>query len=189
MVDLATAGQPGAPSPTQLNLTADAGDVLLDGRGFVHAFPRVENTVEVHSVEIATNIEQLGGSHSAGSRARLHPSGDFVYSANVGLSPSDIFKFDISTGKAEALYDSPYHGEHQPCGDLWLKQDGAVIYTRCGNAFRTSTTQSEDMVFDARLQLSPAQRSTRSHRSQWAATRTRRAACSCSTAPTARIAT
>src|SRR4030095_13756540 len=43
------------------------------------------------------------------------------------------------------------------CGDLWLKQDGAVIYTKCGNTFRTSTIRNDDMVYNGRLQLSVSQ--------------------------------
>jgi hypothetical protein len=158
VVELADAGQPGAPSPTVLNVSADVFDLVLDGRGFVHAFPRTDQWVEAHSVEIATNIEQLGaGSLRAGSRAKLHPAGDFVYTADTDLYPSDITKFDIRSGAADRIYDSPYHGEYAMCGSLWLKQDGAVVYTKCGNTFRTSTTQSQDLLYNGRLQLSIAQ--------------------------------
>ncbi len=155
VVELASAGQPGAPAPVALNLSADAFDVVLDGRGFVHAFPRVDQWVVPHSVEIAANVERLGvGSLYAGSRAKLHPSGNFVYTANNGLSPSDIAKYDIGGSSAVELYDSPYHGDYAMCGDLWMKEDGAVIYTRCGNTFRSSTTQAQDMIYNGRLQLS-----------------------------------
>jgi chitinase len=155
IVELASAGQPGAPAPVVLNLSADAFDVVLDGRGFVHAFPRVDQWVVPHSVEIAANVERLGtGSLYAGSRAKLHPSGNFVYTANNGLSPSDIAKYDIRGSSAVELYDSPYHGDYAMCGDLWMKQDGAVVYTKCGNTFRSSTTQAQDMVYNGRLQLS-----------------------------------
>lgn len=155
IVDLTTAGQAGAPAPVVLNLSADAFDVVLDGRGFVHVMPRIDQWVSTHSIEIATNTEHLGtGSLYAGTRARLHPSGDFMYTANNGLSPSDIAKFDIQTGTADELYDSPYHGDYAMCGDLWFKQDGTVIYTKCGNTFRTSTVRDDDMVYNGRLQLS-----------------------------------
>jgi hypothetical protein len=157
IVDLTTVGQAGAPAPASLNLSADAFDVVLDGRGFVHVMPRIDQWVSTHSIEIATNSEHLGtGSLYAGTRARLHPSGDFIYTANNGLSPSDIAKFDIQAGTANELYDSPYHGDYEMCGDLWFKQDGAVIYTRCGNTFRTSTVRADDMIYNGRLQLSPS---------------------------------
>lgn len=158
VVDLAGVGQAGAPAPVLLNISTEAFDVILDGRGYVHAFPRVDQWVAPHSVEIATNIEQLGtGLLRAGSHAKLHPSGDFIYTADNGLSPSDIAKFDIRTGVANAMYDSPYHGDHEMCGNLWLKQDGAVIYTKCGNTFRSSTVPNQDMLYNGRLQLSTSQ--------------------------------
>ena len=158
VAELASIGQPGAPAPVVLNISTEAFDVIFDGRGVVHAFPAADQWVEGHSVEIATNIERLGtGLLRAGSHAKLHPSGDYVYTADNGLSPSDIAKFDIRAGRAEGLYDSPYHGDYGMCGDLWLKQDGSVIYTKCGNTFRTSTTQSQDMVYNGRLQLSDSQ--------------------------------
>jgi hypothetical protein len=158
VVELTSIGQSGAPAPVLLNLTTEAFDLIFDARGFVHAFPRTDQWVDAHSVEIATNIERLGtGTLRAGTHAKLHPSGDFVYTADNGLSPSDIAKFDIRAGIAAGLYDSPYHGDYEMCGDLWLKQDGSVIYTKCGNTFRTSTTRSEDMVYNGRLQLSASQ--------------------------------
>ncbi len=158
VVDLVSVGQPAAPAPVLLNISTEPFDLILDGRGYVHGFPRVDQWVEPHSVEIATNIEQLGtGLLYAGARAQLHPSGDFVYTADNGLSPSDIAKFDIRTGVADRLYDSPYHGDHEMCGNLWLKQDGAVIYTKCGNTFRTSAVQNQDMLYNGRLQLSTSQ--------------------------------
>jgi hypothetical protein len=158
VVQLNSIGQPNAPAPVVLNTSADVFDLIFDGRGFVHAFPRVDQWVSGHSVEIATNIESLGtGVLRAGTRARLAPSGDYVYTADNGLSPSDIAKFDIRAGIVEGLYDSPYHGDYEMCGDLWLKQDGSVIYTKCGNTFRASTTRSQDMLYNGRLQLSVSQ--------------------------------
>jgi hypothetical protein len=145
----------GAPVTKLLNVTADVFDLVLDGRGNVHALPRIDQWVDMHSVNVATNKETLGtGFLRAGSRASLHPSGDYLYTADNGLSPSDIAKYDLRTGTANELYDSPYHGDYAMCGNVWLKEDGATIYTRCGNTFGSSTTKSEDMVYRGRVQLS-----------------------------------
>jgi hypothetical protein len=158
VAELGSMGQAGAPAPVMLNLSTTAFDLVLDGRGYVHAFPAADQWVVAHSVEIATNTERLGsGLLRALTHAKLHSSGDFVYTADTDLSPSDIAKFDIRTGIAASLYDSPYHGDYEMCGDLWLKQDGTVIYTKCGNTFRTSTTQSGDMIYNGALQLSTSQ--------------------------------
>jgi hypothetical protein len=144
-----------APVVKLLNVTTEVFDLVLDGRGYAHALPRADQWVDVHSVHVATNTETLGtGFLYAGTRGRLHPSGDYMYTANNGLSPGDIAKYDLRTGVAKELYDSPYHGDYAMCGNLWFKEDGATIYTRCGNTFGSSTTKSEDMVYRGRLQLS-----------------------------------
>jgi hypothetical protein len=157
-VDLATVGQPAAPAPAVLNVSTNVLDILMDGRGVAHALPMTDQWQRVHSVNVVTNVETLGtGLLYAGSKGRLHPSGDYLYTADNGLSPSDIKKFDIRTLPTTLLYDSPYHGDYGMCGDLWFKEDGSSIYTRCGNTFRSSTTQSDDMLYSGRLQLSNSQ--------------------------------
>jgi hypothetical protein len=157
-VNLATLGQPGAPAPVVLNVSTNVFDIVLDGHGNVHALPAADQWVNVHSVNIATNIETLGaGLLYARTRGRLHPSGDYMYTANNGLSPSDIAKFDLRSGTGNEMYDSPYHGDYAMCGDVWMKQDGATLYTKCGNTFRSSETRSQDMIYSGRLQLSTAQ--------------------------------
>jgi hypothetical protein len=155
IVNLTTVGQPGAAAPILLNISADIFDVVLDGRGYVHGFPRTDQWVNPHSINIATNTEQLGSwLLYAGSRARLHPSGDFIYTADNGLSPSDIAKWDITTGVATRLYDSPYHGDYGMCGNVWFNESGSAIYTACGNSFSSSTVQAQDMVYAGKMALS-----------------------------------
>ncbi len=158
IVNLATVGQVGAPTPILLNVSADVFDIVLDGRGSVHAFPRVDQWVQPHSIDIATNTETLGSYPlRAGSHARLHPSSDFVYTADNDLSPSDIQKWDITSGVATLLYDSPYHGDYGMCGDLWFEETGVTIYTPCGNTFRSSAVQAQDMIYSGALELSTSQ--------------------------------
>lgn len=158
-VDLTTVGQVGAPAPTILNVSTNVFDIVLDGRGVVHAMPAADQWVNLHSVTVATNVETrtTSGPIRAGSKMRLHPSDEYLYLADNGLSPSDIAKVDIRTLPATWLYDSPYHGTYGMCGDLWMKGDGDTIYTKCGNTFRSSTTQSQDMLYSGRLELSISQ--------------------------------
>lgn len=155
VVELANVGQPAAPAPRLLNVSADVFDLVLDGRGKVHAYPRAGVWVVAHSIDVATNVETLGtGTLYSGSHARLHPSGDFVYAADNGLSPSDIAKWNVTSGVAQLMYDSPYHGDYAMCGDLWFSTSGGTIYTACGNTFRSSVTQAQDMTYTGRLVLS-----------------------------------
>ena len=143
-----------------LATTADVFDVVLAGNGYVYAFPRIDQWVAIHTVNISTGTETLGDTWAiyAGTRAKLHPGGTKMYGADNGLSPADIEKYDISGGSATYLYDSPYHGDYYMCGDLWISEDGLRIFTRCGNVFRSSPnryssgTTPEDMTYNGALQ-------------------------------------
>ena len=158
LLQLASVGQPAAAAPVLLNVSTDVLDLVLDGHGHVHALPRADQWEAVHSVDIATNTEALdpAGFLYAGTLGSLHPSGDYLYTADNGLSPSDIAKYDLRTGVAHRLYDSPYHGDYGMCGNVWMKEDGTTLYTRCGNTFRSSTIQGQDMIYAGRLALSNA---------------------------------
>nr|WP_164021029.1 PKD domain-containing protein [Pyxidicoccus trucidator] len=132
-------------------VTTHVFDVVLAGNGFVYAFPSADQWVDIHCVNIATGVETLGGWLRAGTRGVLHPSGTAMYGANNGLSPDDIEKFDITRGTAQRSYDSPYHGDYYMCGNLWISEDGARIFTACGNTFRSSSVRSEDMTYAGAL--------------------------------------
>ena len=127
-------------------------DVVLAGNGFAYAFPQTGQWVRIHCIELATGIETLGqGIVRQGTQAKLHPNGASIYGADNGISPSDIEKYDITGGTSQYLYDSPYHGDHAMCGDLWISEEGQRIFTRCGNVFRSSENQAEDMVYNGEL--------------------------------------
>ena len=136
-----------------LNVSAVVGDLVLDGRGVVHVFPAVDQWVDVHSVDVATNTEQRRYGPRAGTRVRLHPNGSSIYGANNGLSPDDIEHYDISAGVGVRLRDSPYHGDYPMCGNLWISEDGATVYTACGRAFRSSMDAALDMRYAGSLTL------------------------------------
>lgn len=88
-----------------------------------------------------------------GQKIKLHPNLKSTYLADNGLSPSDIEKINIQTIPPSSPTDSPYHGDYSMCGDLWISNDGNRIYTACGNTFRSSDTESQDMIYTGRLPL------------------------------------
>ncbi len=136
-----------------LPVSCDVIDLVLSTNGYVHAFPRINQWTKIRTLNLTTGLETMssGSSINAGTVAKLHPSGTVAYGANNGLSPSDIEKYSLANGTAVRLYDSPYHGDHPMCGDLWITDIGDRIFTRCGNVFRSSTTQSMDMVYAGSL--------------------------------------
>lgn len=146
-----------------IGTTADVLDVVLAGdvpagNGWIYAFPRIDQWEEIRCLRISTGTETLSTGYSiyAGTKAKLHPAGAAIYGANNGLSPSDIEKYDVATGTAKYLYNSPYHGDYAMCGDLWISEDGLRIFTACGNTFHANTTQGSsagsDMTYAGALE-------------------------------------
>ncbi|MBI5207835.1 MAG: hypothetical protein HY934_08600 [Candidatus Firestonebacteria bacterium] len=134
-------------------VTTDVLDIILAGNGYVYAFPRTDQWEYIRCVNIETEIEtqHTGSSIYAGTLAKLHPNGKTIYGADNGLSPSDIEKYSIENGTAEYLYDSPYHGDYEMGGNLWISEDGLRIFTRAGNVFRSSEIKNQDMTYNGSL--------------------------------------
>jgi hypothetical protein len=95
--------------------------------------------------------EHTGNSIRERTKVKLHPSGNFIYGADNGLSPSDFEKYDITNGTAQYLYDSPYHGDFAFSGDIWISEDGNRLFAKSRNVFNASTTQNNDMTYNGEL--------------------------------------
>ena len=150
ILDLAQVGQPGAPAPTQLDVSADVFDIVLDGRGRVHAMPRTDHRANIHTVYIGTNTEDLAnGPLYQDTRGRLHPSGDYVYTVGQELE-----KWDLTGDPVTLMYNAPYQPNTSTGLNLWFHEDGATIYTAIGNTFQSSTAQADDMIHSGGMQLS-----------------------------------
>ena len=151
-VELTTAGEPGPSPPVLLDVSANVWELVLDGRGYAHVFLGGFNERSIHSVEIASNTEVIQNHMvSSESMPRLHPSGDYIYVANRNLSPSTMRKFDIRSGMPVNSHRFPYHSEYPVCENLWMKQDGEVIYSGCGRLFLASEDQAQDMLYAGSL--------------------------------------
>jgi chitinase len=136
-------------------VTAVVGDIVHGGNGYAYAFPESDQWVNIHTINLTTGVEQLstGNPVRERTRAKLHPAGAAIYGADNGLSPSDIEKYSITSGNADYLYDSPYHGDFPMCGNLWITEDGERIFTACGNTFRSSPDQAQDMIYNGSLSM------------------------------------
>ena len=139
------------------DVSCDALDIVLTNDGWTYVFPRRDQWEEIRCINVSTNnaLETLHTGYDiyAGTKAKLHPSGKYVYGAVGSLSPTDIEKYDIQEGTAHYLYDSPYHGDYSIGGDLWFEQNGERLFTRAGTVFKTSETQSMDMIYNGSLTL------------------------------------
>ncbi len=127
-------------------------DIVHGGNGFAYILPLHDQGELVRCIELETGVETLGmGGIYAGSRGRRHPLRPQMYLADRGLSPDDIELHDLSGGTSVRLRDSPYHGDFDMCGDLWLAKSGDRIFTACGNIFRSSTDPGIDMTYNGSL--------------------------------------
>jgi len=141
-------------------VAAVLGDVVVAGNGYAYLFPVTPSFDTIHSLNLSTGAEVATGSFIGfeGTRARLHPDGTAIYGADNYVSPADIRKFDITGGATVTGYDSPYHGDYPMCGDLWLSEDGARIFTACGNVFRATSTRATDMTYAGALEATTSVR-------------------------------
>lgn len=146
IVDLA-----GARLEKTIPLPGTVGEVVLAAGGWLYAFEASYYAGGIWAVEVATGAVSEGGYFwREAANARLHASGTRIYGADRGVSPDDLIRYDIS-GAGITGMDSRYHGEYSMCGDLWLSEDGARIFTACGNVFRSTEAAATDITYNGRL--------------------------------------
>ncbi len=142
---------------TTNDISCDALDIVLTNNGWTYVFPNHYGWTHFSCINISTPyaMETLQTGHNiyGGTKGKLHPSGNYIYGADNGLSPADIEKYDIQDGTAQYLYDSPYHGDYYMGGDLWFEENGERLFTRAGTVFKTSETQSMDMIYNGTIPL------------------------------------
>jgi hypothetical protein len=134
-------------------VSVDAGNVVLAGNGWVYIAPSRDQWMRMHAVNLSNNqeVESTGQNIFAGSVYRLHPNGQSLYGATRGLSPSKMEKINIAGVLPAFSYQYPYHGTYEVCGNLWMEDEGRRIFTACGNVFRTSADQKQDMIYTGQL--------------------------------------
>lgn len=125
------------------------GDIILDGNAFAHGFSAETTQFQnILSIDLSTGaISNSAGLVYEGTRAKLHPDGDRIYGAQNGISPGDLGRYLIGATGAEVDYDSPYHGEHAFCGDIWLSPVGDIALTRCRTVVRTTNDPESDLNY------------------------------------------
>jgi len=136
-----------------LNVSTKVFDLVLDGNGWVDAFPAADQWVQIHAVQVSTNTETLAAAQIyAGTHAKLHPDGKSLYN----IDSDGLGKYDVTAGVPSFLYNSrqyDYQYGYPTCSDLWMSEEGSSIYTACGNVFQSSATQSSDMRYAGAMSI------------------------------------
>ncbi|MDP5212975.1 hypothetical protein ORJ66_07960 [Pseudoalteromonas tunicata] len=130
-------------------------DLVLPDNGYLYVFPRTDQWERIRTINLLNGEEALSSGNyiRAGTKVTLHPSGDYIYGADNGSSPSDIELYDISGGNAKYVNDSPYHGDYSMCGNVWSSEDGDKLFTPCGNVFKANPEQNDDMQYSGKLNI------------------------------------
>jgi hypothetical protein len=138
------------------DVSCEALDIVLGNNKWAYVFPKRDQWSSIRCIDLANGKEILHTSHPAlyaGSKAKLHPSGKYIYAANNFLSPSDIEKYDIQGGVAVRLYDSPYHGDYPAGGNLWFSEDGKRVFLKAQTTMKLSDDKTSDMLYNGTVGL------------------------------------
>ena len=120
------------------------------GAGWAYVFA-TDDWTSVHSVDLATGAETGGGTPYSGSRGVLTPDGRTLYAVTMSQSPMDVKRWDVSRGAATYAWEMAYHGDYAVGERIWMERSGARVFTSAGTAFRTSSVQSQDLLYAGRL--------------------------------------
>ncbi len=128
-------------------------DIVIAPNSYAYIFPATGQWTNILCLNLATGSQSQSAGYSIRetTRAKLHPSGEYIYGADNGVSPSDFEKYDIRLGTAELMYDSPYHGDFSFGGDIWISDDGSRLFARSRNVFISTTNPATDMTYNGQL--------------------------------------
>jgi hypothetical protein len=140
---------------TEAGAPLDVFDVVLAGNGYAYLSPRRQTWTSLFALELSdgelhpsTGMQLYGG-----ARIDLHPGGAAVYSADNGISPSDIQRWNIAGGPAVFDHDSPYHGTHGACGYVAVTEDGGRMISGCGAVYAASDDPARDLLYRGALEM------------------------------------
>lgn len=132
------------------NVSCQAFDIVLSSENWAYVFPEEDQWEKIRCIDLDTEIEKesTGNQIYENTRARLHPSGKYIYTAE-----DDLEKFDITSGTANYLYDSPYHYDYPINNNLWFSEDGIRIFTEGGSVFITSEIENTDLLYNGTISI------------------------------------
>jgi len=132
--------------------SADWGDVVLDHHDRANIIPDENQWVSLYTMDFSANsTSQTSGSVRAGTQIRMHPTEDWIYGANRGLSPSDFEKYDLTNYPAIIHDDSPYHGDYSISGNIWISEAGNRLLVAGARVFHSSSNPLIDMTYTGAL--------------------------------------
>lgn len=146
-----------------LPVSCKAADIVLGSNGWAYVFPenRLDYYKDLRISCLNLNVPDpdekfhLGWPIGENQRAKLHPSGDFIFSSTTHLDPLSITKFDIKEGVAKELHSvsTDRVDSFVDNGGLWISEDGIHLFTPDRDIFKTSDNQDQSLEFTGTLNL------------------------------------
>ncbi|GKW44970.1 S-layer homology domain-containing protein [Planococcus sp. NCCP-2050] len=134
-----------------INIDIDPYDIEADSNGFVYITPGSGQFAPMVGYNGATgeviSLQQV----RAASFMDMHPAENKIYTITTDTSPRNISAFAIADGEIKGEVYSPYHGTYPMEKDILLSPDGKFIFNSTGHVFRSSATDSADMVYHGKL--------------------------------------
>jgi chitinase len=132
-----------------LPFLGDVSSLALGDNGFAFAFQTgpTGDHVRLLSLPVAGGSSSLTISNLTGAgRGRFRPVSSTLYvAANGGFfGNSGIEEYAVGTGTPGAVA-VPAGLSAGTCGDLWLAEAGNRLFTRCGTAYRASSSATDDL--------------------------------------------
>lgn len=133
----------------QLAVQGGIASLVLGDGGFAFAFPTTlsGDHARLLSVPVAGGASALLVSAlvGAGHGRFRHANATLYVTANPGpFGGNGIEEYAVGSGVPTLV--TPAAGTNAgTCGDLWLSEAGTRLFTRCGTAFRASSSSSDDL--------------------------------------------
>ena len=147
------------------DISCDALDIVFGDNSWAYVFPRRDQWCFIHCINMTASnqIEVLntGSMIRSGTRAKMHPSGKYIYGAQAALSTETIQKYGIENDTAAFLYEKT--GQYSIRNNLWLTENGDRIITKGGSVLLLSETQDQDIIYCGKLQFEGSPTTTFSH--------------------------
>jgi hypothetical protein len=103
---------------------------------FAYAFPRVDQWVTIHTIDLTTGAETQSGGYSiyAGTRAKLQFGSLNIFGTTNGISPASLEKYLIATSGTATFGSDVFSAGGR---NLWVTDDGVSILFANGSRYRT----------------------------------------------------
>jgi hypothetical protein len=137
-------------------ITCDANDIIITNDAWAYVFPK--NTqwdrIRCLNLSLGTTCFNTGGTIYGNNKAKLHPSGNFIYGADNGSTPDDLERYNLLNDTAKYVYNNLYYQYSQSYshgGNLWIAEDSTRIFTRSKNVFYSTNVDTTDLSYASTL--------------------------------------